>query len=217
MIAFLLVTSLNKAEATIEDYTVISKSDKDDITIYAKKMGELYRDFKIDFKGETYFRPYWMNDTNITYAPKIIYEDINKDSKKELIIILTKGYGTGILDQDVYVYNYTNGLVDVLVDNPLAIIYKNAKTNLSTENAEIRVGDKVHKVDITPLQIKSTNLFEDIAFGGVIKYEVIDHQLIATISGQISPASFVGEIVITYEYRDNMYQAKSIEFQRYNF
>ena len=217
MIAFLLVTSLNKAEATIEDYTVISKSDKDDITIYAKKMGELYRYFKIDFKGETYFRPYWMNDTNITYAPKIIYEDINKDSKKELIIILTKGYGTGILDQDVYVYNYTNGLVDVLVDNPLAIIYKNAKTNLSTENAEIRVGDKVHKVDITPLQIKSTNLFEDIAFGGVIKYEVIDHQLIATISGQISPASFVGEIVITYEYRDNMYQAKSIEFQRYNF
>lgn len=213
IIAFLLVVTLNKAGATMEGYTVIAKSDKDDITVYAKKMGELYRDFKIDFKGETYFRPYWMNDTNPTYAPKIIYEDINKDTKKELIIILTKGYGTGVLDQEVYVYRYTNGLIDVIVDDPMAIIYKNVKTKLTTEKAEIRIGDKVHNIDITPLEIKSTNLFEDIAFGGVIKYEVKDHQLIATISAQISPAGFVGQLVIMYEYRDKMYQAKSIEFQ----
>ncbi|SES45472.1 hypothetical protein [Psychrobacillus sp. OK032] len=216
-VAFLLVVTLNKAGATIEEYTVIAKSDKDDITVYAKKMGGLYRDFKIDFKGETYFRPYWMNVTNPTYAPQIIYEDINKDAKKELIIILTKGYGTGVVDQEVYVYRNTNGLFDVLVDDPMAIIYKDVKTKLTTEKAEIRIGDKIYKVDITPLEIKPTNLFEGIAFGGVIKYEVKDHQLIATISGQISPASFVGEIVIVYEYRDSMYQAKSIEFQRYNF
>ncbi|TQR14694.1 hypothetical protein [Psychrobacillus vulpis] len=213
IIVFLLVVTLNKAGATMEGYTVIAKSDKDDITVYAKKMGELYRDFKIDFKGETYFRPYWMNDTNPTYAPKIIYEDINKDTKKELIIILTKGYGTGVLDQEVYVYRYTNGLIDVIVDDPMAIIYKNVKTKLTTEKAEIRIGDKVHNIDITPLEIKPTNLFEDIAFGGVIKYEVKDHQLIATISAQISPAGFVGQLVIVYEYRDKMYQAKSIEFQ----
>ncbi|MEI4770958.1 hypothetical protein WAX74_15150 [Psychrobacillus sp. FJAT-51614] len=150
IIAFLLVVTLNKAGATKEGYTVIAK--KDDITIYAKKMGELYRDFKIDFKGEIYFRPYWMNDTNPTYAPQIIYEDINKDAKKELIIILTKGYGTGVLDQEVYVYRNTNGLFDVRVDDPMAIIYKNVKTKLTTEKAEIRIGDKVYKVDITPLE-----------------------------------------------------------------
>lgn len=32
------------------------------------------------------------------------------------------------------------------------------------------------------------------------------------VSGQITPAMFVGDIIITYEYHDKMYQAKAIEF-----
>jgi len=32
------------------------------------------------------------------------------------------------------------------------------------------------------------------------------------VSGGISPAWIVGEIVIVYEYRDRMYQANSINF-----
>ncbi|MGX2959647.1 hypothetical protein JNUCC23_10345 [Peribacillus sp. JNUCC 23] len=75
------------------------------------------------------------------------------------------------------------------------------------------MGDKVSIVDITPLKIRPTNLFADIGFGSIIDYEVKDNQLIAKIPGQISPAGFIGEIVIVYEYRDKMYQAKSIEFQ----
>ncbi|MBT2656710.1 hypothetical protein J7E81_15935 [Bacillus sp. ISL-18] len=213
VMAFLLVIAPNNVRAVIPKYTVIAKSDKDNITIYARKMDGLYHDFKIDFKGETYFRPFWMNDTNPTYAPQIYYEDINKDEKKELVIILTKGYGTGLLDEEVYVYRYTNGLIDVLVDNPLAIINKKVKTKLTTEKAEIRVGNKVHKVDITPLEIQPSNLFDDIAFVGIIKYEVKENQLIVRVSGQISPAGFIGDIVIVYEYRDKMFQAKSIEFQ----
>lgn len=212
LFAFLLLFSHVKAVPSLEGYTVIAKSEKENIMIYAKQIGNLYRDFIIQFKDETYFRPFWMNDTNPTYAPQIIYEDINNDTKKELIIILTLGYGSGALLQEVYVYRYTNGLADVLVDNPLAIINKNVKTILTTEEAVIRVGDKVYKVDIRPLQIKPSNLFTDIGFGSVIKYEVIDQHLTATIPAQISPAGFIGQLVIVYEYRDNMYQAKSIDF-----
>jgi hypothetical protein len=150
---------------------------------------------------------------NPNYAPEIYFEDINQDKKKELIIVLNKGYGTGVLQEEVYVHSYTNGLVDVLVDNPLAIINKNVKTKLSTEKAKVSVGEKVYTVDITPLQIESTNIFGDIVFGDIIDYEVKDNQLIVRVSGRISPASNIGEIVIIYEYRDRMYQAKSIDFQ----
>jgi hypothetical protein len=171
----------------------------------------LYRDFKLDFKGETYFRPFWINVTNLTYAPKIFYQDINEDGKKELIITLTKGYGSGVRDEEVYVYSYTNGLIDVIVDNPLAIINKNVKTELTPEKAEITtLGDKVFIVDTK--SIESMHLFEDIGFGSVIDYEVINKNLMVRVSVQITPAMSVGDIVITYEYRDKMYQAKAIEF-----
>jgi hypothetical protein len=54
--------------------------------------------------------------------------------------------------------------------------------------------------------------FEDIGFGSIIDYEVINKNLMVRVSGQITPAMFVGDIIITYEYRDKMYQAKAIEF-----
>ncbi|KQL35932.1 hypothetical protein [Psychrobacillus sp. FJAT-21963] len=215
IMAFLLVVVVpNNAKAEIEGYDIVAKSNKENITLYAKKMNDLYYDFKLDFKGEVYSRPFWINvANNFTYAPQIFYEDINRDQKKELIVILNQGYGTGVLQQEIYVYGYTNGLIDILVDNPITIINKNVKTKLTTEIAEIIVGDKVYKVDIRPLEVKPTNLFQDISFGSSIKYEVIDQLLTATISAQISPAGFVGQLVIVYEYREKMYQAKSIEFQ----
>jgi hypothetical protein len=203
-----------KAEAKFEGYEVVSKLNKENITLYAKEVNGLYQDFKIDFKGQLYSRPFWMSVAhNPNFAPEIYFEDINQDEKEELIIVLNKGYGTGVLQEEVYVHGYKNGLVDVLVDNPLAIINKNVKTKLSTEKAKVSVGEKVYTVDITPLQIESTNIFGDIVFGDIINYEATDNQLIVRVSGRISPASNVGDIVIIYEYRDRMYQAKSIDFQ----
>lgn len=211
-IIYLLVIVLlilpENAEA--EEYKVVSELPKENITLYAKQKNGFFQDFKIHFKGETYFRPFWMNVTNLTYSPKLFYEDINQDGKKELIITLTKGYGSGAVDEEVYVYSYTNGLIDVIVDNPLAIIYKNVKTNLTTEKAEITVGDKISIVDTK--SIEPSHLFEDIGFGSIIDYEVIYNNLMVRISAQITPGMFIGDVVIVYENRNRMYQAKTINF-----
>jgi hypothetical protein len=208
---FILFVLPKNANATNDGYEVVSKLTKEDIVLYAKEVNGLYRDFKIDFRGEIYSRPFWLSvANNPTYAPQIYYEDINEDEKKELIITLTKGYGSGLLDEDVYVYKYTNRLIDVIVDNPLAIINKNVKTKLTTEKAEITLGDKVSIVNTK--SIEPSHLFEDIGFGSIIDYEVINKNLMVRVSGQITPAMFVGDIIITYEYRDKMYQAKAIEF-----
>ncbi|URM32543.1 hypothetical protein LLY41_19705 [Cytobacillus firmus] len=217
ILAVVLIIQPAIGEAEIEGYEIISRNDKENITLYAKKMNGLFRDFKINFKGGLYSRPFWISELNPAYAPQIIYEDINIDQKKELIIILTKGYGTGVLWEEVYVFDILNNgglnVNEVIVDNPLAIIHKNVKTKLTAKKAEVIVGDKECTVDITSLEIKSKNLFDDIGFGSIIDYEVSDNHLIVNVAGQISPASFVGNILIVYEYRDKMYQARTIEFQ----
>lgn len=212
IMVYLLVFTPNKAGATFKEYDIVAKSNKEKIALYAKKIDGLYQNFKIHFKGEHYSRPFWINVTNPSYTPQIYFEDINKDAKKELIIILTKGYGTGVLDQEIYVYRYTNGLVEVLVDNPLAIINKNVKTKLTPTKAKVSIGNKNYALDISPVGIKPEDIFNDIHFGSIIKYEVENHQLLARIEGQVSSAHFIGEVIITYEYRDKMYQVKSIDF-----
>jgi hypothetical protein len=213
LISLIFVINPSIAGAKIEGYEMVSRSPKKNITLYGKKMNGLYRGFKIDFKGSIYTRPFWTSETNPTYAPQIFYTDINKDHKEELIITLTKGYGTGVLLEDAHIFNTNeNKLSEVIVDNPLAIINKNVKTNLSDEKAEILIGEQEYSVDITPFEIKSENLFDDVSFGSIIDYEVLNNNLMVRVSGQISPAMYVGDIIITYENRDEMYQAKTIDF-----
>ncbi|MFT4413316.1 hypothetical protein ACLM5H_05605 [Fredinandcohnia humi] len=215
IIGFLLMINPTITGAEIEGYEIVSRNNKENITLYGKKMNRLYRGFKIDFKGRIYTRSFWNSETSPTYAPQIFYTDINKDQKEELIITLTTGHGTGVKLEEVHVFDTLDNRLnvnEVIVDNPLAIIYKNVKTKLSNEEAEISVGDKEFKVDITPLKIKPENLSDNIGFGSFIDYEVINNNLMVRVSGQISPASFIGDIIITYEYRDKMYQAKTIDF-----
>lgn len=215
IMGFLLIINPTIAGAGIEGYEIVSRNNKENITLYGKKMNGLYRGFKIDFKGRIYTRPFWNSETSPTYAPQIFYIDINKDQKDELIITLTTGHGTGLLWEEVHVFDTLDNRLnvdEVIVDNPLAIINNNVKTKLSNEKAEIHVGDTEYKVDITPFEIKPENLFDDIGFGSIIDYEVINNNLMVRVSGQITPAMFVGDIIITYEYRDKMYQAKAIEF-----
>ncbi|GKU82934.1 hypothetical protein [Niallia sp. NCCP-28] len=206
-------------------YDVVAKSNKKNITLYAKELDALYRDFKIEFKGGIISRPFWVNATSPTWSPKIIYEDINQYDEKELIIILTKGYGTGILEQEAHIFHIEKKKigkeivdvpVEVLVDNPLAIVMKHVKTQLTPDKAKISIGGKHFTVAIKTLGIKPEHLFSNISFSNIIKFEISDNQFIAKIGGRISPiGGFIGEVVIVYEYRDNIYQAKSIEFQPY--
>jgi hypothetical protein len=214
IMAFLLVIAPNKTGATIPEYNIAAKSEKDNITIYAKKMEGSYYDFKIDFKGRIFTRPFWMNVTNPTFAPQIYYENINKDERKELIIILTKGYGTGVLDQEVNVFHIdANQFDEVLVDQPMAIVNKNIKSSLNPNKAELTIGKKHYVINVKELKLPPETLFNEINFGSIIKYQVKNNKLIATLHPQFAPGAFVGSIIITYEYRDKMYQAKSITFQ----
>jgi hypothetical protein len=83
--------------------------------------------------------------------------------------------------------------------------------------AEITIGKKQYLINVKELQFLPETLFDEINFGSIIKYEVKNNKLSATLHPQFSPGAFVGNILITYKYRDNKYQAKSIEIQLKDF
>ncbi|MGD7021461.1 hypothetical protein ACQCVK_02645 [Rossellomorea vietnamensis] len=217
LVTILLLVPPIMADAAMPGYSVAAQHGEENIVLYGKEMNDLYYDIKVDFKGAVFSRPFWINVTNPAYAPKIYYQDINRDNRNELIIILTRGYGTGVLDQEVYVFHLGNKrFKEVLVDSPLAIVNKNIRTSLTPSKAEISIGNKHYSFNVKELKLLPETLFEEINLGSIINYEVKDHKLTATLHPQFSPGAFVGNIIITYEFRDNMYQAEKIEFKLEN-
>lgn len=197
------------------DEKVVGNLPEAELTLYAtEKEGDLTK-FKLSVKGETYFFPRWVNSPNITYYPKFYYSDINNDGRKEIVIVLTTDTGTGVIIQEPHVFHVDNNgdLLDKLVDNPTAIINKNVKTKLSSSKAIVSIGREKNKINIKELNIVPSHIFENVAVGSTLRFEVIDNKLVAKVGLTISPAGgSIGEIHITYTFKDNMYQSKQINF-----
>lgn len=194
---------------------VVGNLPEAELTLYAtEKEGDL-TNFKLTVEGETYFFPRWLNSPNITYYPKLYYSDINNDGRKEIVIVLTTDTGTGVIIQEPHVFHVDNNgdLLEKLVDNPMAIINKNVKTKLSSSKAIVSIGNEKNKINIKELNIVPSHLFENVAIGSTLRFEVIENKLVAKVGLTIAPAGgSIGEIHIIYTFKDNMYQAKQINF-----
>lgn len=62
------------------------------------------------------------------------------------------------------------------------------------------------------MNIDARNLFSEVAFNNICQFEVVNNELRVKMGAQISPGHFIGEVQISYVLKDNMYQAKKIEF-----
>lgn len=121
-----------------------------------------------------------MNITNPTWSPEIIYGDISKSGKKELVIILTKETGTGVLKREVYVVHLQEQKydqmqievpVEVLVDNPIEILLQSIKSELSPNKTSVSVGNKKYIIDLKALGIQPGHLLDEIYLGNLINFE----------------------------------------------
>lgn len=188
------------------------------VTLYAIEREGYLGNFQLEANGVIQHFPYWINVSNPAYWPQLFYNDINQDGKKELVVILTREYGTGLINQDIHVLhenktNLGNVYKEVLVDNPISILLKNVKTKLTKSEAIINIGNEKTDIKIDQFGINPKQLFSDIVTENLVRYEVLDNELTAIIGAQISPVGgYIGSFHITYEYKNGMYEVKRIEF-----
>lgn len=188
------------------------------VTLYAIERDGYLENFKLKSNGGIQYYPSWINVSNEAYKPQLFYNDINSDGKKELIIILTTGYGTGIIEQNIHVLHKTKTDIgevykEIIVDNPMTILLKNVKTKLTKSKAIINIGNEQTIINIDELDIDPKNLFSDIVTGNIVKFNVLNDKLTAIIGAQVSPVGgYIGSFYITYTFKDGMYQLKRIKF-----
>lgn len=176
----------------------------------------MYEDFTLEInESKRYFD--WENVINPTYAPELLLSDINDDGEKELIIILTTGYGTGVHYTNAHVIN-PETFTETYIDDPRAIILKNVKTKISENKVEIDIGDEKTVIDIDrekmDSETDSEHFFSDVSFKHYRTFQVIDDKLRVSLGARISPTDFIGDVKITYTLKDNMYQASEIKFEK---
>lgn len=196
----------------------LAKSPKQSIYIYGdslRKIDSIYNGLYLSIYGVVKYYD-WVSMSN-SFAPELILKDLNSDRKDELVIILTKSEGSGVQDSAVHVINPEN-FNESEVINPLSIINEYIDSSILHSNGIVIITVVVNgkKSNITLKEGFSKGWFkEKAAFGSIVRYEVDGSKLIATVPVQVAIESFIGDVSITYVFKDNKYVSEKIEFVPY--
>ncbi|MBD2862442.1 hypothetical protein [Paenibacillus oceani] len=140
----------------------------------------------------------WATVTNPIYSPRLYAVDLNADANDEIIVILTIGTGTGVLEEDIHVLDAM--LNEILVEDPVAWIEQQTTNKIISSDNQISVQLDVQGTRVENVYNRSDagSWNEALGFGSIVKYDVKGQQITARVSAQASPTVFVGDLEVTY-------------------
>lgn len=175
-------------------------AETDNIILYAndETEGGMYQGITVQTKDKIKAFS-WLAVTNPTYAPKIHVIDADADGKDEVIIILTTDYGTGVLQQEIHVLNMED-LSEINIQEPIGVINKKVNSTIAKKEGKVNVVIKWDGKVIEKSYYESDSgiWFDEVTFGSIIMYEIIDNKITASVLGAVSPSGFPVTALVEY-------------------
>lgn len=188
-----------------ENIYLYAKSEKDNSELYDGVI------LKINNKLKKFD---WKNTSNPTFYPKLILNDINKDNKKELIVILTTATGTELNKKDIHIIDIST-LTEQKIEDPIQAINQKVTSEIKILNSKVKI-ELVIDGKSTFIQENTSDAgiwFNKVVYGNVTDYSIENGVLRARLSVQASPGIFIGDIIIDYYFKDKMYKVNRIIFE----
>ena len=198
---------------------IILMNDEAEVAVMGVKVPDssIYENIELHHRMvpyQVYKFPKWKVDTDYWFSD-IFYDDINNDDKKDLILSLNLGHGTGVSENVVHVFHEVKeNLVEIPVEDPVKIAEKNIQTKIVNNKGSFKVGTVTTTIDFSSWDKESQkHLFKDKAtFGSVIDWETKHGVLKANVAAWVTIAGSVGNAEITYKFKNGKYVADKVEF-----
>lgn len=200
------------------DIKMIASIPEEEIYLYAlNKNKNMYKDLIVSMNGVKKVFD-WETIEQIEDLPQLHYLDLNNDQKKELVIILSKGHGSGFSSKTIHIVNPEN-LTEYHIENPLDIIKNNVTTKIISETeVEIKIGETISNIKLKDIPFKMSKLFpekiSEISYENLIDYEISNHTIKAIVGVEGDYLKYIGNILIEYDFKDGIFKMKNISFKK---
>jgi len=198
------------------DIKMIASIPEKEIYLYAlNKKDNMYKDLILSINGVKKAFD-WETIATIEDLPQLYYLDLNNDQNKELVIILSKGHGTGFSSETIHVID-PEIFTEYSIENPLNIINDNVKTKIiSDTEVEIKIGDTISNINLTDIPDEYSRLFptkiSEIRYGNFIQYEILNNTIKATVGIEGDYLKYIGDITIEYSFKDDEFKMNNISY-----
>lgn len=196
---------------------VISYIEEDKIYLSADRLEDgMFSPMKLSIDGKTKRFP-WKTYNEIAFLPELNYGDVDGDGQNELIIILCEGKGTGMLIEEIHILNLED-FSEITVQNPLTILDNRVASKIDDNGIKITIDNQnaftFPEKEITTEVAEKESWFDNLVTGSIIDYSIEGNDIVVRVAAQLSPAGFLGDFNLTYEYKDNQLKVSSISFAK---
>ncbi|PWW38089.1 MULTISPECIES: hypothetical protein [Paenibacillus] len=202
--------------ATSTPNTLLSETSDKKIAIYGvqdKAQKDMFSSLDVVINGETKTFN-WINVTNPSFYPQISVVDLNADGKDEIVIVLTKGTGTGVHDSEVHVLK--SDFTEISVSDPRKFVLSNIKVDLKTDKGirkyTLSVDGQEHLFEFS--ESDSNDWFEQPTVQNILKFGIKDNQLIAELPIQISTGNYLGDAIVRFAFVNGKLEPSKIEITK---
>jgi len=194
-----------------DEYKLLESIKDKNIFLYGKETDFGYDGMILEIGNKKKYTDWKSTFNIISYPPKLILSDIDKDGADELIVILTEAYGTGIHAETIKILDL-NTMDEINIIDAIDVIHRNVKSKLTKESIIIETGEKVYSLNPNDYTGHIENLFNNIKYGSEIYFYVKNNKIQARVSAQITHGAYIGYIIINYKYNHNQLVLDSIIF-----
>lgn len=157
----------------------------------------------------------WENVSNPNYYPELTVTDLNQDQRKEWVIFLTTGYGTGVRESKAHVLqdDFSEILIPEPKDDAQKEIFDSVTKNNGSRVYTVRVKGETNT--FTFKEGEAGDWFDHVVIGNSISYRIDGHQVISSVSAQVSPAMVIGTVEVAYGLTNNTFKLEKVNFSPY--
>lgn len=204
--------SVSTSAASTPNTLLFETSDKEIAVYGTQKKGDLFSLLDVVINGETKTFD-WSNVTNPSFYPQISVSDLNGDGEDEIVIVLTKGTGTGIHDSEVHVLK--KDFTEIPVTDAKEFAQNNIKVDLKTDKdiRQYTVSVDGQKYSFEFSESESSEWFEPTV-QNIIRYGIKDNDLIAELPIQISAGNYLGDAIVRYALVNGKLEPSKIEISK---
>ena len=166
----------------------------------------MYEGFLVENKGVKKSFD-WESVYSPTFTPKVIAFD----NKQHLLITTVKGEGTGLYIEEAHILELES-LKETFIENPNEYIKKHITSKIQKDGQVIVYLDyKEIGRDNLPKGIYEENLFDKVAFGNIVRYEIHNEVLYVEIGSLVTPGAIFCSLGFTYE-KDDEFMIENITY-----
>lgn len=193
---------------------LVAKDEKEGVFIYATPFSkdDLFRNVRVKIGKEVVEPQDWQISMREERRPELQVMDLNDDGKKEVVIILTLGTGTWVVQKEAHILQEVetaNGLAfeEMDIDNPVHTIQRDFRFKATEKKIEVEGRGHTWKANNL---CGKTNFKHRFPLHQSVNWKVEGNNLNAHVGLTLTDNCVPGEFILKYKQRGEMYIAEQI-------